>query len=765
MKKSIKTFKQISILILAITLLGCEDDAVLPKVVAGFTHTIDAETGTVTFINISTKATNYSWDFGDGTSSTLIDPVKTYPSGTYTIVLKASNVAGASSSYEDTITINIPLGITLPVTFDTANVAYKVATFNGVSFAIVDNPAVSGTNNKASKVGAITNSGKAFEGINFDLSAQVDLTANKTIKMNVWANAPVSVLLKLEKGTGADVEATTNHGGTGWESMSFNFTSSSKYTRLTLFVDGPGTKTGTFYFDDIEQIETPLPPCTPETAQSLLAPDFNLTFQTDPSASIVKDGGDFEWVTNPDISSALNTSCKVGKIVRSASLQYANTQINVASAFDFTTKSGFKMKVWSPAIGTKVTVKLEGGVVTEVLKTTTKANEWEELTFDFAGSATGNNKIVLFFNIDSFTTGTFYIDDFKLYGTGSGGGGTCTADAAESLNAADFNLTFNTNNVAVIQDGATYFRIANPKTDAVNGSCFVGSAINTNTNPWDNVQINLASKLDFNANAGFKMKVYSLKAGTKVTMKLEEIGAAGNNSGDVAVTRTKTGEWEELTFPFPATASGKFNKIVLFFDLESKNGDTYYFDDLKLYARSGGGGGGGGGTCTAPSGDFIADGGFEANAGCWQLINNGGLVSISTTINNGGSNSGQIKTAPLKNPALKQERFGVGVIQPNTKYVVKFDIKANAADMPADGAVFQVFAFSEPAEGSIDPATQHILNAGNANFPTNWETRSYTFTTASKVDGGVSILLELVCGGGSCRGTVNIDNVSLKLAP
>ena len=40
MKKFIRTFKQISILILAITFMGCdEDDAVLPQVVAGFTGT------------------------------------------------------------------------------------------------------------------------------------------------------------------------------------------------------------------------------------------------------------------------------------------------------------------------------------------------------------------------------------------------------------------------------------------------------------------------------------------------------------------------------------------------------------------------------------------------------------------------------------------------------------------------------------------------------------------------------------------------------
>ena len=129
----------------------------------------------------------------------------------------------------------------LPITFDDPNVAYTIETFNGTSFEILDNPDVSGTNNKASNVGAITNSGAAFEGINFDLGTQLDLTTEKTITMNFWADAPVDVLMKLEQGTGPDMEVTSSHGGTGWEAVSFDFDSSNKYVRITIFVDGPGT--------------------------------------------------------------------------------------------------------------------------------------------------------------------------------------------------------------------------------------------------------------------------------------------------------------------------------------------------------------------------------------------------------------------------------------------------------------------------------------------------------------------------------------------
>jgi len=108
MKQLIKRVKQISMLLLAISLFGCEnnDDDNYPEVLAGFTYTINVDTGTVTFINTSVNSRNYFWTFGDGTSSTEINPIKTFPKGEYKVILKATNVAGASNTYEDTIVIS-----------------------------------------------------------------------------------------------------------------------------------------------------------------------------------------------------------------------------------------------------------------------------------------------------------------------------------------------------------------------------------------------------------------------------------------------------------------------------------------------------------------------------------------------------------------------------------------------------------------------------------------------------------------------------------
>jgi hypothetical protein len=242
---------------LSLFLTGCADDDVTPPppVVAGFTHTLEDDQGTVRFLNTSENADTYAWNFGDGTSSTEENPVKKFASGTYTVVLTATS-GTLSNTFSDEITILVREGMTLPANFDNSNVDYIATTFNGATFAIVDNPAPGGSNNVASKVGAVTNSGANFEGLFFDLASPINFaTEDKTITMNFWSDAPIAVLLKLEEGTEGAIEVATNHGGTGWEDICFDFSSTAQYSRLTLFVDGPGTTAGTFYFDNIRQSE------------------------------------------------------------------------------------------------------------------------------------------------------------------------------------------------------------------------------------------------------------------------------------------------------------------------------------------------------------------------------------------------------------------------------------------------------------------------------------------------------------------------------
>ncbi|MEM9857530.1 MAG: immunoglobulin-like domain-containing protein [Bacteroidota bacterium] len=108
MKLFLKYAKLVPVFIMTAFLVGCGDDEGddnLPQVIAGFTQTIDQSTSTVTFINTSENAERYVWDFGDSTTSTEINPTKSYLGGDYTVTLTASNTAGAEDMFEDTFTI------------------------------------------------------------------------------------------------------------------------------------------------------------------------------------------------------------------------------------------------------------------------------------------------------------------------------------------------------------------------------------------------------------------------------------------------------------------------------------------------------------------------------------------------------------------------------------------------------------------------------------------------------------------------------------
>jgi len=629
MKKLLRTFKQIAVLILAIAFIGCEDDdVVLPKVVAGFTYTVNIDTGTVMFINISENANTYVWDFGDNSTSTLNNPIKTFENGTYTIVLNATNVSGASDVYQDEITILIPEIATIPISFDGANTNYDAELFGGASFAIVDNPDPSGANPNVSKVGEITNNGAAWEGLYFDLGKPLSLETQKAIKMLLWSNTPIDVLVKLEEGTGADVEATASHGGTGWEEIYFTFDSAASYSRFTMFVDGPGTTAGTFYFDDVTQIDVADIPCP----QTMLELPIDFDCNSIDYASKIVGNVSFEVIDNPELSGINSEASKVGKITN-VGANWENAFFNLDAPIDFTTDKGVKLILFSDQ-ALPIKLKFEDGTEAPVEADVNHTGSgWEELTFTL-NSAASYNGMILFVDGPGTAAGTFYIDTIEQ--VAGVVGDPCEGETMQSLAGADLNLTFMADPTAsIIEDGGDFEWVDNPDFgNDVNKSCKVGKITKLGNNPWDNNQIDLDAKLDFNANEGLKLKVWSARANTEVRIKLEEIGNSGNNTEKFLTTSVTSG-WEELMLPFDSADSDKFNKIVIFFDLNANNTDTYYFDDLMLYGSGGGGGTGGGCSGTVVSATVFP-------------VNFESCESFISTFTDVGSMSTELADNPLK---------------------------------------------------------------------------------------------------------------------
>lgn len=111
MKAKIKLLLSCFLLLTIVTVItSCgDDDDSKPKPTASFTvSSTTADVGEeITFTNTSEDATSYVWSFGDGTTSTVESPSKTYSAaGTFEVTLAATG-SGGSDQATETITVSV----------------------------------------------------------------------------------------------------------------------------------------------------------------------------------------------------------------------------------------------------------------------------------------------------------------------------------------------------------------------------------------------------------------------------------------------------------------------------------------------------------------------------------------------------------------------------------------------------------------------------------------------------------------------------------
>ena len=110
------TYQQAGTYTIKLKAFGCGFDSIQTQVVihpmpsANFSNnTIACPGDPVTFANNSTLATNFLWDFGDGTTSTLNNPNHVYTSsGNFIVKLIATTLEGCADSSISNITILVP---------------------------------------------------------------------------------------------------------------------------------------------------------------------------------------------------------------------------------------------------------------------------------------------------------------------------------------------------------------------------------------------------------------------------------------------------------------------------------------------------------------------------------------------------------------------------------------------------------------------------------------------------------------------------------
>lgn len=321
--------------------------------------------------------------------------------------------------------------LALPVTFDQAGINYEVIDFGNNQSVEANDPT-----NAANKVKRTTkpSGAETWAGttIGAGFTARIPFTASTT-QMSIRVYSPaagIRVRLKVEDRTNnarsVETEAMTQAVNT-WETLIFDFANQSSgtaamnltynYDMASVFFDFGNAGTGRiFFWDDVRFL------AANTTPNYLVLPlDFQSTSYAYPFTNF---GGGAVTVVNNPSATGINTSTKVGKMVKGPPEVYGGSFIELVNPINFSVLRTFKVKVFSPRVGAKLLLKVEnatnGGISFEREVTTTTANAWEELTFNFSAINVGNfySKIVLIFDLGTTGDGspnfTYYFDDITL---------------------------------------------------------------------------------------------------------------------------------------------------------------------------------------------------------------------------------------------------------------------------------------------------------------------------------------------------------------
>lgn len=419
--------------IVGMSINGLESEVVLPLTVSflppqNLTVTANAGLGNPYQVVVSATAefaTFFEVTFGDDPSQ---EPVVFNPgnevthlyqtTGEYTITVVAYSGGAATST--ETVTFNVFDPLLIPINFESSTLNYSFVDFGGALGSVIDNPDVN-ANNTSARVGKFvkTSGSETWAGTFLTVDQPINFDSQNKISVKVWSPvASTLVKLKVENASNAnvfvEVDQTTSVTN-DWEILTFDFgniQTSADYRNIVIFFNFGTSGTGeTYYFDDIMLTDG-----TPQILLPLTFENSNFNYQFSDF------GGCFaEVIDNPN-ASGINTSARVGSLFKNTGSQvWAGAFTDLDLPIDFSSLQKIKMKVWSPQAGIQVLLKLENlanaNINVEVPATTTVANQWEELTFDFTGVVNSNNyqRVVLFFDFGNPGTGVnYYFDDIRL---------------------------------------------------------------------------------------------------------------------------------------------------------------------------------------------------------------------------------------------------------------------------------------------------------------------------------------------------------------
>jgi len=442
--------------------------------------------------------------------------------------------------------------------------------FDGEYNGPVANPD-SNSVNGSPNVGQYIKSGTAaYSLLLADRGTPFDMSILNQFHLNVWAQAPTQVLLKLEGDGGPPIEQIKNIGlSNEWQDYTFDFSGAASYTHLTkaiLFFD-PGVEMSadTYYFDNLLAL--------PQGVCKGVTPDPNMIddFECNRNATYVNGWDSLTVVSNPAPNS-VNTSAKVGQYVDPVGEPWAALLIDYQNPMDLSTRNQLRMKVWAPATAQQILFKLEGGAspAKEVWVDVTETETWVDYEVDFSTEALNSHrKIVFFFNggQDALPGDVYYIDDINWA-------------EKSSVVLEDFEggaaLPWAPLDDLTLLHGV-FDVVSNPDPSGINTSPTVGQYAK-GTSAFSTVAAVAPGVIDITTRPQYNLDVWS-PAGGSVIFQLESV-SQGNK--DVERTLSTSAAWETLSFDFTdyQGVTDWVSMRIIFNPGVSEEGVTYYFDNL-----------------------------------------------------------------------------------------------------------------------------------------------------------------------------------------
>ena len=294
---------------------------------------------------------------------------------------------------------------------------------------------------------------------------------------------------------------------------------------------------------------------------------------------------------------------KVMKVIKTAGAEvWAGTSLGTPLGFATripitSSTSRISVRVYSPAAGLVVKLKIEDHAdnthSVETNTSTTIANQWETLVFDFKNQAPGTaalnlaftfDKASLFFDFGNGGNGkTYYFDDVKMM--------------PKSLAQINLPVSFDDPKVdyTMTDFGGNQSTLSIDPNNS--GNNVMKSIKKAGAEVWAGTTIGGAAGFSAvipisSSVSKMSVKVYSPAAGLDIKLKIEDHND-GNRSVETDVKTTLVNQWEVLVFDFSKPTGNSINpaytydKASIFFDFgNAGNGSTYYFDDVKMMAAA-----------------------------------------------------------------------------------------------------------------------------------------------------------------------------------